>query len=410
MVINTCGFIDEAIEESLEEIFDAVTLKQASGGELKVVVVGCLGERYMDRLRAEIPEVDAFAGIDCAPEIEEILLRAASPDGAGVICGRGCPPPPSSSAIPRFLLTPRHTAYLKVSEGCDNRCSYCVIPDIRGHFRSRPTDDLVKEAEDLAATGVKELCLISQDTARYGSDIRGNCSIATLLGALARNDSFQWIRILYCHPIHVSREMIRAMADIPAVCHYLDVPLQHAADRILASMNRRMSRRRIVSLVREIRDTIPDIALRTTFMIGYPGETDGEFELLKDFLTRMSFDHAGFFRFSPQEGTPAAILDHRIPREIVEERMKEIMEHQASIVARKNRSLCGKKLRVLIDTARGGKAEGRTVWDAFEIDRIVRVRGAGADRLHPGDFVEIEIDGADYCALSGFPVAGPGGK
>ena len=412
MVINTCGFIEEAIEESLEEIFEAVNLKQASGGGLKIVVVGCLSVRYMDRLAAEIPEIDALAGIDCAAEIEGILLSVCSPGRAGGICGTGRPRTPSSSSIPRFLLTPRHLAYLKVSEGCDNRCSYCVIPTLRGPFRSRPLDDLLKEAEDLAAMGVKELCLISQDTARYGHDIAGRCSIATLLRALARIDSFPWIRILYCHPAHISRGMIEAMADIPSVCRYLDIPLQHAADSILSSMNRKVTQERIENLVREIRDAIPDIALRTTFMIGYPGETDVEFELLRDFLTRMRFDHAGFFRFSPEEGTPAADLDRQIPRAVVDERLRRIMEQQTSIMQQVNRSLAGRRLRVMIDTIHDDGFEGRTEWDAFEIDRIVRVRVVDAARLHTGEFVDVDVEESDHYALSGTiaPRSGCGGN
>jgi ribosomal protein S12 methylthiotransferase len=401
MIVNTCGFIQAAKEESIEEILRSVELKEESDGRTKVVVTGCLGQRYKDELRKEIPGIDAITGVHSTGSMSLICEQVYTGKKDECGCSTDHRNAPVCSPSPRFLLTPPHIAYMKIAEGCDNRCAYCAIPGIRGPYRSRSIDAIAGEAAALAGMAVKELILISQDTALYGSDIYGESSLHVLLRELAGTGSFSWIRIMYAHPAHITEKTLEAVADIPSVCRYIDVPLQHISERILESMGRKAGRRHIENLLHIIRQTIPMVALRTTFMIGYPGERETDVEELSDFMEKMRFDHVGFFLFSPEEDTPAFSYKPRVSRAVAENRQRRLMELQVSIALSKNRALVGKRIPVMIDSVDDRTAVGRTEWDAYEIDRTVRVRLCTPRPVRPGETVKVDIVKANHCNLQG---------
>jgi len=377
LIVNTCGFIAPAIAESLAVIRDYASRKRASQ---RLLVMGCLVQREGDSLRAEIPEVDGVFGLGRHDEIVAACgLNAEPEDGA------------------RLLLTPRHTAYLRISDGCDNRCSYCTIPLIRGRFRSRPADEIVSEARQLVELGVRELNLIGQDTTSYGADLNGSVGIAgLLLQRLAGIPELRWLRLLYAHPARFSDGLIEAYATIDALCPYVDLPLQHLNDGILRRMGRRVTQAESVRLIERLRERVPDVAIRTTFIVGFPGETRAQFDELVDLVERLRFDHVGVFRYSNEAGTAAAGMSGQVSERTKAKREKALMLAQQRIALEKNRSMLGKVVEVLIDrpTDEPGLWIGRTRTQAPDVDSVTFVY---VNEVTPGDFIDAQIiDVASY--------------
>ncbi len=377
-VINTCGFIDAAKQESIDAIIEAVELKN-KGRLKKVVVMGCLSERYSKELAIEIPDVDAYVGSN---KITEVLVELGV-DFKRELLGE------------RSLTTPSHFAYLKISEGCDHPCSFCAIPLMRGLHRSKPLEEVLSEARSLAARGVKELIVIAQDSTYYGIDLYGKRRLPELLGELSSVDGIEWIRLMYAYPSKFPLEVLDAMQENPKICRYLDMPVQHASDDVLKSMRRGITNRATRELIATIKTRIPDVAMRTTLIVGYPNETDKDFNLLYDFVKDMQFHRLGVFTYSQEDGTTAHILGDPVPADAKEERKKAIMELQMEISEKRNKSLMGKKLRILVDRTEDGYAVGRTEWDAPEIDQEVFVRNNGKSIV--GNFSDVRIvDAVEY--------------
>jgi ribosomal protein S12 methylthiotransferase len=389
LIINTCGFIESAKEESIDTIMRAVRLKE-EGRIGKLVVMGCLSERYADDLSKEIPEVDNFIG---ANKLREVL-REIGADWKNELLGE------------RTLTTPPHYAYLKISEGCDRPCSFCAIPKIKGSHRSIPLEQLQLEAIRLAEKGVKELILIAQDTTYYGVDIYGKRELSKLLTNLAGLNSIEWIRLMYAYPLGFPDDVIDVMANNSKMCKYIDIPLQHISDGILTSMTRGVSSDEIRKLIYKLREKVPDMALRTTFIVGYPTEGDEEFQELLRFVQDVRFERAGVFTYSQEEGTEAFKLGDPVPALVKEERYTELMELQEGIALQNNRSLIGKRIRVLIDSTEGTRAIGRTEYDAPEIDNDVVVNDALGAKA--GYFYAVDIERADAYDIEGILYGGPG--
>lgn len=371
VLINTCGFIESAKQESIEKIFEAVELK-GKGKVESVYVMGCLSQRYKDELEKEIPEVDKFFGVEKFGEI----LNELGIDYKYELLGE------------REILTPKHFAYLKIAEGCDNPCSFCAIPIIRGKYVSRPIEDIVKEAKKLAWRGVKELIAIAQDTTYYGLDLYGERKLAELLMRLSEIDGIEWIRLMYAYPAKFPVEVLDVMAQNPKICKYIDIPIQHISDKILKSMRRGITKRKTIELLEMIRDKVPEVAIRTSLIVGYPGETEREFEELIDFVASFKFDRLGVFTYSQEDGTLAFNLGDPVPPEEKERRMALLMNIQRDVIIEKNESFIGRRLKVLIDRKENDYFVGRTQWDAPEIDVEVLVYG---DDLKVGEFYEVEI-------------------
>jgi ribosomal protein S12 methylthiotransferase len=371
VVVNTCGFIDSAKQESIEKIFEMVELKEKGKVE-SVYVMGCLSERYKNELEKEIPEVDKFFGVE---KFEEILNTLGVPDRYELLGERE-------------LLTPKHYAYLKISEGCDNPCSFCAIPLIRGKHISRPIEEIIKEAKKLAWKGVKEIIIIAQDTTYYGLDIYGKRKLPELLNRLSEIDGIEWIRLMYTFPAKFPIEVLDIMAQNPKICKYIDIPIQHISDKILKSMRRGITKRKTIELLEKIRETVPEVAIRTSLIVGYPGETEKEFEELLDFVYTFKFDRLGVFTYSQEEGTKAFELGDPVSPEEKERRMALIMNAQHDIIVEKNEKMIGRKFKVLIDRKERDFYIGRTQWDAPEIDLEVLVEGNG---IKIGNFYEVEI-------------------
>lgn len=373
VIINTCGFIDAAKEESVNTILSAVELKK-QGKLKKVVVAGCLSERYMNDLRKEIPEVDSFFGT----EAYEGIVKDFGGDFKYELLGERC------------LTTPKHFAYLKISEGCDNPCSFCAIPLMRGLHKSKPMADLITETKSLAEKGVKEIIIIGQDTTDYGKENNGKRNIAELLNKLSIIDGIEWVRLLYAYPSHFPEDLISEIANNPKICKYIDIPLQHISDNVLKSMRRGITQRRTKELLYTLKERIPDLTLRTTFIIGYPNETDKEFEELCQFVKDIKFDRFGVFNYSIEENTPSYILGDPIPPEVKEERKSILMEIQKEISQKKNEELIGKSMKVLIDSKEGEYFIGRTERDAPEVDGEVLIE-SGNINLKVGRFYSVDI-------------------
>ncbi|MBU3678719.1 MAG: 30S ribosomal protein S12 methylthiotransferase RimO [Candidatus Kapabacteria bacterium] len=382
LVINTCGFIDQAKEESVNAILEAAKLR--SSGKLKqLVVAGCLSERYGDDLRREIPEVDHFFGT----EAYEKIIKAISPDLKYTLLGE------------RILTSPVPYAYLKISEGCDHPCSFCAIPVMRGTHRSIDPDTLLTSARSLVAQGAKELVLVAQDLTYYGMDIDGKRSLATLLERLAGESGAEWIRCMYAYPSHFPKDVLTVIRDTPNICTYLDMPLQHASTQVLKNMRRGITRRTTEELLDEIRQTVPDIVLRSTFIVGYPSETEADVDELEEFITQQRFQRLGVFTYSQEDDTYAYILGDPIPTEVKEQRRARIMEAQRQISYDANQMRIGKTLRVLIEEEVSGEWRGRSEADAPEVDNEVYVRSDVP--LAVGDFVTVEIEDAAEFDLFG---------
>lgn len=378
VVVNTCGFIDKAKEESINTILEQVELK--SRGRLeKVYVTGCLSERYRGDLEAEIPGVDAWFGTMELP----LILKKFDADYKSELIGE------------RLLATPTHYAYLKIAEGCNRTCSFCAIPLMRGGHVSRPIEQLVAEAEKLVNSGVKEIMLIAQELTYYGLDLYKQRRLADLLRALAQVKGLEWIRLHYAYPHKFPMEVLDVMNEFPNICNYIDMPLQHAADNMLKSMKRQITRVEMEELVTAIREKVPGICLRTTLITGYPGETLEDVEELKLFLEKMRFDRVGVFTYSHEEGTSAYDLEDNIPAEEKERRAQDIMEVQQEISLEKNQEKVGKVFRVIVDKKESGRYLARTEFDSVEVDNEVIINTS--KRLKPGDFVNVRITKAyDY--------------
>ena len=414
IVVNTCCFIHDAKEESVETILEMAEWKKK--GRLKALIVtGCMAQRYQDEIQQEIPEVDAVIGTtgytEIVPILDEILAEAeASQKEAAVEEPKeksfvNCCPSidllPASLADKRVVTTGGYTAYLKIAEGCNKRCTYCIIPYIRGHYRSFPMEDLLEEARKLAEGGVKELILIAQETTVYGMDCYGRKALPELLTKLCEIEGIEWIRILYCYPEEITDELIAVMKKEKKICHYLDIPIQHSEDTILKRMGRRTNRAELVSLVEKLRKEIPDIVLRTTLITGFPGETEEEFKNMVDFVDSMEFGRLGVFPYSAEEGTKAAEMDGQITEEVKESRRDEIMALQQEISADKAASRIDDEMSVLIE---GYLYEddiyiGRTYMDAPKVDGNVFVRAE--EELISGDIVPVRITGANEYDLMG---------
>ena len=414
IVVNTCCFIHDAKEESVETILEMAEWKKK--GRLKALIVtGCMAQRYQDEIQQEIPEVDAVIGTtgytEIVPILDEILAEAeASQEEAAVEEPKeksfvNCCPSidllPASLADKRVVTTGGYTAYLKIAEGCNKRCTYCIIPYIRGHYRSFPMEDLLEEARKLAEGGVKELILIAQETTVYGMDCYGRKALPELLTKLCEIEGIEWIRILYCYPEEITDELIAVMKKEKKICHYLDIPIQHSEDTILKRMGRRTNRAELVSLVEKLRKEIPDIVLRTTLITGFPGETEEEFKNMVDFVDSMELDRLGVFPYSAEEGTKAAEMDGQITEEVKESRRDEIMALQQEISADKAASRIDNEMSVLIE---GYLYEddiyiGRTYMDAPKVDGNVFVRAE--EELISGDIVPVRITGANEYDLMG---------
>lgn len=393
VIVNTCGFIDDAKKEAIENILDMVELKK-EGVISKIIVTGCLAQRYKDEIVKEIPEVDAVIGIgangDIIKTVEEVM--------SGVDTIEKYPP---QCELPlegqRILTTPHYWAYLKIGEGCSNRCTYCTIPSIRGNMRSRSMENVIDEAKQLAESGVKELILIAQDTTSYGLDLYGELKLPELLNELCKIDSIEWIRLLYCYPDRITDELIETMKNQEKVVNYIDLPLQHADDKILKAMNRRGDQTLIRNVISKLRTEIPDVVIRTTFIVGFPGEGEEEFETLAEFVNEIEFDRLGVFTFSPQEGTPAFDMEDQVDEDIKTRRGEVIMQDQYSIMEEKNNEKIGKTYRVVVEDYDGysDSYTGRTYMDAPEIDGLVKF--TSHKDLDIGDFVDVEIfDVEDY--------------
>ena len=382
VIVNTCGFIAPAKEESIDTVFEAARLKK-EGRCKALIVAGCLAQRYGAILRRELPEADAILRLEDVERIAahcDRLLGHRRP-----ICSNGG----------RHLLTPQHSAYLRIADGCDNRCTYCAIPLIRGPCRSQPMEALLAEARALCEQGVRELNLIAQDTTQYGVDLYGELRLVELMDALSEIGALQWIRLLYAHPAHFSQDLIDGIARNEKVCRYVDLPLQHISDPLLYAMNRKVTGDHIRSLIRRLRSDVPGIALRTSLIVGFPGETDTHFEELLDFVVEARFERLGAFVYSREEGTPAAAFEGQVPDEVKQERLDRLMMQQQEIVWETHRAWIGKRVQVLVDRP-GEEAPirwvGRTAWDAPEVDGSVLI--TEGDAL-PGDFVHVVIADAE---------------
>jgi len=379
VIINTCGFIDAAKEESINTILEAVELKK-QGKIKKVVVAGCLSERFKDELKAEIPDVDVFFGT----EDYEGIVKEFGGDLKKELLGE------------RELTTPKHFAYLKISEGCDNPCSFCAIPLMRGKHKSTPIENLVREAESLAEKGVKELIIIGQDTTDYGKDIYGKRNLAELLNKFSKIKGIEWIKLLYAYPSHFPKDLMDEIANNPKICKYIDIPLQHISDDVLKSMRRGITKKTTINLLNELKSKIPNLALRTTFILGYPNETEKDFEELKDLIKEIRFDKVGVFDYSVEENTPSFILGDKVSKEVKEQRKFDLMEMQKEISFEKNSELIGKTIKVIIDDIEGEYFIARTEKDAPEVDGEVLIK-AENQILKIGEFYDVEIfDCNDY--------------
>ena len=384
MIVNTCGFIEDAKREAIDTILEVAQYKEA-GLISAIVVTGCLAERYQDEILKEMPEVDAVIGIGANSDIVKVCDKA--------LCGIKTSNYPNKCYLPldgeRVLSTPPHWAYLKIAEGCDNRCSYCAIPGIRGSFRSRTIESVVDEAKNLVNRGVKEIILVAQDTTKYGQDLYGEYSLDKLLKELVKIDGLEWIRLFYCYPQRITDSLIDVIAKEDKVCKYIDIPLQHSDATVLKNMNRVGDGNDYRVLLNKMRKAIPGLALRTTFMVGFPGETDEQFENLCDFVKDMKFDKMGCFTFSPEEDTPAFDMENQIDEDVKKRRQEVLMNAQFFITEASNKSRVGNVYKVIVDSFADGKYTGRSYMDSPEIDSGIIF--TSNKELNVGDFVDVKI-------------------
>lgn len=393
IVINTCCFIHDAKEESIQNILEMAEYRKE--GKVKALIVtGCLAERYRQEILDEIPEVDEVLGASAFDRILDAVDRALAGERSVMLSDVDALPLPDTK---RLVTTGGHFAYLKIAEGCDKHCTYCIIPKIRGSYRSIPMERLVREAEDLAEQGVRELILVAQETTVYGRDIYGEKKLPELIRRLCQISGLRWIRILYCYPEEITDELIQTMKEEKKVCHYLDLPIQHASDGILKRMGRRTSKQELIDIITKLRKEIPDICLRTTLITGFPGETQEQHEELMDFVDEMEFDRLGVFTYSPEEGTPAAEMADQIDEEVKLDRQAELMELQQEIAFDKAEQMVGREILVMIEgkVADENAFVGRTYRDAPNVDGLIFINTD--EELLSGDFARVKVTGAlDY--------------
>ncbi|RHN14192.1 30S ribosomal protein S12 methylthiotransferase RimO [Dorea formicigenerans] len=390
IVVNTCCFIHDAKEESIQTILEMAEYKKE--GKLKALIVtGCLAQRYQQEIIDEIPEVDAVLGTTSYDHIVEAVEESLVGNGHVVLEDVDALPDVKEK---RLVTTGGHYAYMKIAEGCDKHCTYCIIPKLRGNYRSVPMEKLLAEAKDLADQGVKELILVAQETTVYGKDIYGEKSLHKLLRELCKIAGIQWIRILYCYPEEIYDELIQTIKEENKVCHYLDLPIQHASDAVLKRMGRRTSKAQLVEIIEKLRKEIPDISLRTTLITGFPGETQEQHEELKDFVDEMEFDRLGVFTYSPEEDTPAATMTEQIPEEVKEDRQAELMELQQEIAFDLAEDMVGREVLVMIEgkVADENAYVGRTYKDAPNVDGLIFINTD--EELMSGDFARVRVTGA----------------
>ncbi len=411
IIVNTCGFIESAKQESIETILSMAAYK-TEGCCRHLIVTGCLAQRYAQDLFRDMPEIDALVGTNVFKDIDRVIDRVMQGErvmhlkdddllplpGAGQtlkvsLSGSGLPQGKEIQADPRKLTTPPYLAYLKIAEGCDNFCSFCAIPLIRGRYTSKPYEQVMAEAKDLADRGVKELVVIAQDTTRYGQDLYGKLRLAELLRDLNDIPGLKWIRVLYSYPNTFTDELIEAYATLPKVCHYVDLPLQHASDRLLHAMRRRDKLEETKNLLKKLRERIPDIVIRTTFIVGFPGETEEDFAILKEFVVEQKFENAGVFQYSREENTAAAAMPDQIPEEVKQDRYDELMAIQAGISEETHRAMEDRELEVVVEGYEEGEenlAVARSYREAPDIDGSIFVENAA--ELKPGDFIRVRIE------------------
>lgn len=390
IVINTCCFIKDAKEESVETILEMAEYKK-KGSCHALIVTGCMAQRYQKEIIEEVPEVDAVLGTTSYGDIVKALEEAVAGNHFEEFRDIDYLPDTGSK---RVLTTGGHFGYLKIAEGCDKHCTYCIIPKLRGKFRSVPMERLIAQAEDMAEQGVKELILVAQETTVYGKDLYGKKSLHILLKKLCEIRGIRWIRILYCYPEEIYDELIETIRDEKKICHYLDIPIQHASDRILKRMGRRTSKQELIDIVGKLRKEIPDIVLRTTLITGFPGETEEDHEELKEFVDEMEFDRLGVFTYSPEENTPAAEMADQVPEEVKEERRDELMELQQEISYDRGQDRIGQELLVMIEGKVADESAyiGRTYGDAPKVDGYIFVQTG--ELLMTGDFAKVRVTGA----------------
>ncbi|QGG46923.1 30S ribosomal protein S12 methylthiotransferase RimO [Heliorestis convoluta] len=394
-IVNTCGFILPAKEESIGRILELAALKQ-TGPCRALLVAGCLSQGYSSDLAKELPEVDIFLGPGEVPQIADLVAKALSGQKLKQV---GQPDYLYDHNTPRLLTTPFHYGYLKVADGCDNQCSYCSIPSLRGSFRSRSEDSIIAEAQTLLQRGVQEILLIAQDTTRYGLDRYGSYRLPQLLKKFKEVEGLQWLRLMYCYPNHFTPQIIEAMAADPRICKYVDLPLQHSHDDILQAMNRRGTQKEIKKLIQSLREQLPGIAIRSTFIVGFPGEEEEHFQALLEFMEEMRFDRVGVFTYSQEERTPAGKRHDQIPEEVKEERFHRAMALQQEISLSIQKEWIGKTVKVLIEEeVEPGRYRGRSEREAPEVDGFIEFSGTG---LLPGQWAAVKITAAEHYDLIG---------
>ena len=397
VVVNTCCFIGDAKEESINTILQMAELKK--NGRLKALIVtGCLAQRYKQEIIDEIPEVDAILGTTSYEAVGAAIREVMDGETPEIFESIDAP---VSTATERLITTGGHYAFLKIAEGCDKRCTYCIIPYLRGKYRSVPMEQLVREAEELAEKGVKELILVAQETTLYGKDLYGEKKLPELLRRLAAVAGIQWIRLQYCYPEEITDELIETIKTEEKVCNYLDIPIQHASDAVLKRMGRRTNNKEIRGLIAKLRKEIPDIALRTTLISGFPGETEEDHEILMQFVDDMEFDRLGVFAYSPEEDTPAFSFENQVPEEVKQERRDEIMELQQEIAFEKSEAMKGRTLEVMIEgkVADENAYVGRTYMDSPNVDGLIFINTGLS--LMSGDFLKVRVTGASEYDLIG---------
>lgn len=397
IIVNTCGFIDPAKQESIDAVLEMAEYKKIGVCRL-LIMTGCLAERYHEDIKTELPEVDAVVGAGDFDKIAEVIEEALKGKDICLFGHQNCDIPEN---LPRILTTPKHSAYLKIADGCDNNCTYCAIPMIRGHFRSRPMENIIAEAESLAENGVRELIVIAQDTTRYGIDLYGEYSLARLLERLSEIDGIHWVRVHYLYAEAITDELIEVMAKNDKICSYIDMPIQHINNDILRRMARRTNRAEIESKIKKIREAMPEAVIRTSIIAGFPGETREQFSELYDFLKEMRLDRVGVFAYSEEEGTAAAEFDGQIDLEVREERRGRIMEIQQKISLEKNKAKIGSVIEVLCEgyDEENFMYTGRSYADSIGVDSTVYF--AAEDEVEIGSFVKVEILDADEYDLTG---------
>ncbi len=390
IIVNTCCFISDAKEESIQSILEMAEYKKTAKCKI-LIATGCLVQRYKEEILETIPELDGVLGTFSCKKIADLVEETLQGHKEKLVEVEEDTPLTSTD---RVVTTGGHYAFLKIAEGCDKHCTYCVIPSVRGHYRSVPMEKLIEQAKTLAQNGVKELILIAQETTIYGTDLYGYKALPKLLKELAKIDGIYWIRLQYCYPEEITRELIETIKDEPKVCHYLDIPIQHSSNKILKKMGRKTTRESIISQIEMIRELVPDMALRTTFITGFPGETNEDHEENMKFIDKVEFDRLGVFTYSREEGTPAAKMPEQIDEEIKEDRLNDIMELQQEIAFDKSEQMVGKELYVMIEgkVADDNAYVSRTYMDAPGVDGYLFVQTS--EELMTGDFVKVRVTGA----------------